>query len=188
MITGSRYDPELSKKLLAEAGYADGLKLKGFSSNITEAQAVTIAIKAMLEDVGIEWKVASLDIAAMAEPFTKLDYDIALGMWPWVYEPDMICTSLYHPDGMLNFGRNRNEKAIALIEAGRQETAEAERIKIYYQLEKVLMDNYEDIWLWYPLTIHASSMNLRGIDVETLRDEGEGYWFSHPMWFYEGRH
>jgi hypothetical protein len=50
------------------------------------------------------------------------------------------------------------------------------------------MDNYEDVWLWYPLTIHASSMNLRGFDVEAMRDKGEGYWFSHPMWFYEGRH
>jgi len=182
-----RYDPELSKKLLAEAGYADGLKLKGFSGNLTESRAVTVAIKAMLEKAGIQWKVTSLDIAAMAEPITKLDYDIALGMWPWVFEPDMIASMLYHPDGMLNNGRNRNEEAIALIEAGRQETDEAERTKIYRKLEKVLMDNYEDIWLWYPLTIHASTMNLRGIDPKILRDEGEGYWFSHPMWFYQGR-
>ena len=42
------YDPELSKKLLAEAGYEKGLTIKGHMSNLTEWVALTEAVKNML--------------------------------------------------------------------------------------------------------------------------------------------
>ena len=48
--------PELSRKLLAQAGYPNGLTLKGFTLNIPEAQAFAKAVMAMLEKVGITWK------------------------------------------------------------------------------------------------------------------------------------
>lgn len=141
---------------------------------------------AMLEKVGIKWKPDFLDIAAMASPLMNLDYDLAGLLYPWIFEPDLIATNLYHPDGLLNNGRNRNEKAIALIEAGREEIDDAKRVKIYHQLEKVLYDNYEDAWLWYPMAVTATNKNLQGFNPEMNIKYGEGYYYSHPGWFKDG--
>ena len=180
------YNPQLSKKLLAEAGYPNGLTLKGFSLNIPEAQTFSKAIMGMLEQVGITWKPVFLGITGMAEPFQRLDFDLVGSIYPLVQEPDHIASLLYQPDSFFNNGRSHNEQAIELIEEGRKEVDVEKRKQIYFDLEKVLYDNYEDIWLFYPNAIMATNNNFQGFNVELFKKYGEGYFFSHPMWFKEG--
>ena len=182
-----RYDPELSKKLLAEAGFAKGLTLKGFMNNLPEFQTIAEAVKNMLAQVGIEWKVDMLDTSAIAQRLEKVDYDLAHGGWAWIYDPDLMATGLYHPDGGFNFGRSHNEEAIKLIMAGRREVDVAKRKKIYQQLQKVLYDNYEDVWLWWPMTATAYRKNVQGFNLEMFLQNREGYYWSHPMWFKDGK-
>jgi peptide/nickel transport system substrate-binding protein len=181
------YDPALSKKLLAEAGYANGLTLTGFTINLPEAQAFAKAVMAMLEKVGITWKPVFLSVTGMIEPFKNLDFDVIGNLYPWIQEPDHIATLLYDPASPLNNGRSRNNKAIELIHAGRETIDEAKRARIYFELEKVLYDNYEDAWLWWPTAVLASRKNVCGFNVNMLIDYGEGYIFSHPQWFKDGR-
>jgi peptide/nickel transport system substrate-binding protein len=181
-----KFDPDLSRKLLAEAGYKNGLTIKGFTLNTPTAQSFAKAVMAMLGKVGIKWDVDFLGIAGMVTPFMKRDYDMSGGLYQWIFEPDLIATALYMPDGMLNYGRNKNEKAIDLIMKGREEVDDAKRIKIYQQLEAVLYENYEDVWLWYPNMVTASSKRIQGFNVEMLKQYGEGYFRSHPTWFKAG--
>ncbi len=181
------YDPELSRKLLAEAGYSDGMTLKGFTGNFPEARAFSKAIMAMLEKVGITWKPNFLSVSGMADPLERLDFDMVGALYPWITEPDHIATILYHPDGLLNNGRSRNEKAITLIKAGREEIDYEKRRNIYHQLEEVLYNNYEDVWLFWPMAVVAFNKNLQGFRPEMTQKYGEAYFFSHPMWFKDGR-
>jgi peptide/nickel transport system substrate-binding protein len=180
------YDPELSKKLLAQAGYKNGLTLKGFTLNLPEAQAFAKAVMAMLEKVGITWKPVYLSLSGMIEPFKKKDFDLVGSLHPWIQEPDHIATLLYDPTSPLNNGRSRNEKAISLIKAGRENVNEAKRAKIYFELEKVLYENYEDAWLWWPTAVLARSKNVMGVNDDMFRQYGETYYFSHPQWFKDG--
>jgi ABC-type transport system substrate-binding protein len=181
------YDPALSKKLLIEAGYADGLKIKGHMGNSVESVTLTEALKAMLAEVGIIWKVDSLDPAASSDRLMKLEYDICEGGWSYIFDPDTVATGLYHPKGGFNFGRSNNKKAIALIDAGIQETDEVKRIRIYQELDKVLYDNYEDAWLWYYTGITAHRKVVQGFNHKMYMDGGEGYIWSHPNWFKKGK-
>jgi peptide/nickel transport system substrate-binding protein len=180
------YDPGLSRKLLAQAGYADGLTLKGFTLNVPEAQSFAKAVMAMLQKVGITWKPVYLSVSGMIEPFRKKDFDIIGNLYPWIQEPDHIATLLYDPASPFNNGRSRNEKAIFLIRAGREEGNEARRARIYHDLEKALYDNYEDAWLWWPTAVLASGRNVMGFNEDMARRYGEAYFFSHPQWFRDG--
>lgn len=180
------YDPALSKKLLAQAGYPNGLTLKGFTLNLPEAQAFAKAVMAMLEKVGITWKPVYLSISGMIEPFKKRDFDIVGSLHPWIQEPDHIATLLYDPISPLNNGRSHNEKAISLIKAGRENVNEAKRTRIYNELEKALYENYEDAWLWWPTAVLASSKNVMGFNADMAKQFGEAYYFSHPQWFKDG--
>ena len=181
------YDPALSKRMLAEAGYKNGLTIKGYMLNESTAVTLAEAIKNMLAKVGITWNVEILDPAAISEKATKLDYDFAGDAWTWIYDPDLLVTGWYHPDGGFNLGRSHNQKAIALIEAGREEVDEAKRTKIYWELEKVLYDNYEDAWLWYPKFANVYRKSVQGWNHDMyLRMKDKQYW-SHPLWFEDGK-
>ncbi len=180
------YDPELSKKLLAQAGYPNGLTLKGFTLNLPEAQAFAKAVMAMLEKVGITWKPVYLSVSGMLEPFKKKDFDMVGNLHPWIQEPDHIATLLYDPVSPFNNGRSHNEKAISLIKAGRENVNEAKRTRIYFELEKALYENYEDAWLWWPTAVLASSKDVMGFNGDMLKQYGEAYFFSHPQWFKDG--
>jgi peptide/nickel transport system substrate-binding protein len=177
------YDPELSKKLLAQAGYKAGLTIRGYMANTATAVTLAEAIKNMLAKVGITWKVELLDPAAISERLRKVDYDFAGGGWAWIFDPDLMATGLYHPDGGFNYGRTHNPQAIAMIEAGRKEVDPDKRTRIYQELERVVYDNYEDTWLWWPMSITVFGKNVAGWNQEMYLKMREAQYYSHPMWF-----
>jgi peptide/nickel transport system substrate-binding protein len=181
------YDPAGAKKLLAEAGYPNGLTIKGYYSNTTDGQTLAEAIKNMLSKVGIDWQLELLAPVAAAQKMKDLDYDLAQAGWVFIYDPDLMASGLYHPDGGFNFGRSKNDTAIALIEAGRKEVDVDKRQAIYHQLEKVLYDNYEDAWLYWDEAAVAYRKNVRGYDQENFLKYREAWFVSHPLWFKDGK-
>ncbi len=181
-----KYDPELSKKLLAEAGYADGLSIRGYANNWW-AQTVSQALQNMLAKVNIDWKYDIVDAVAEDDRCKNLEYDFASYGLRFINEPDLTTSSTYHTDGVWNQGRSHNEKAIALIEKARAELDFDKRQQLYWEIEKALYDNYEDAWLWYPEEVVAHSKNVRGYNPKMYLQGRNGYWFSHPRWFKDGR-
>jgi peptide/nickel transport system substrate-binding protein len=181
------YDPDLSKRLLSEAGYGEGLTVRGYYNNTSMGQTIAEAVKSMLAKVGVNWQVDVLAPAAVASRMQALDYDLAEGGWVFIYDPDLMATGLYHPDGGFNFGRTKNEAAIALIEAGRKEVDREKRRSIYWQLENVLLDSFEDAWLWWEETAIAYRQAVQGLDYEGFLKYKEAWFWSHPLWFKDGK-
>jgi peptide/nickel transport system substrate-binding protein len=181
------YDPDLSKRLLAEAGYAGGLTVKGYYGNTSMGQTIAEAVKSMLAKVGINWQVELLAPTAATARMQSLDYDLAQGGWIFIYDPDLMPTGLYHPNGGFNFGRSKNEAAIALIEAGRKEVDLEKRRAIYWQLEQVLYDSYEDAWLWWEESATAYRKVVEGWDQEGFLKYKDVWFWSHPLWFKDGK-
>jgi len=181
------YDPDLSKKLLVEAGHGGGLSVTGYYANTSMGQTIAEAVKGMLAKVGIDWQVEILAPAALATRMQSLDYDLAQGGWVFIYDPDLMATGLYDPKGGFNFGRSKNEAAIALIEAGRKEVDVEKRQAIYWQLEQVLYDSYEDAWLWWEESTVAYRKEVQGLDLEGFLKYKEAWFWSHPLWFKDGK-
>jgi len=181
------YDPELSKKLLAEAGFANGLTVKGYWNNTTMGQTIAEAVKCMLAQVGIDWQVDILAPVPATARLQAADYDLAQGGWIFIYDPDLMPTGLYHPDGGFNFGRSKNDEAIALIEAGRKETDLEKRKQIYWKLEEVLYNSYEDAWLWWEETATAFRKQVQGWDHEGFLKYKDAWFWAHPLLFKDGK-
>ncbi len=181
------YDPELSKKLLADAGYTDGLTLNGNIVNTPEANNLTLAISGMLKKVGITWKVDILESGAATNRLQNLEFELSGMGFYGVNDPDLVATRSYHPEGGFNYGRSKNEEAIKLIEAGRGQVNVDKRRKIYQQLGEVLYNNYEDVWIYWRHNVDAYNKKVQGYNNEMMKKYMEGYYLTHPLWFKEGK-
>jgi ABC-type transport system substrate-binding protein len=96
------YDPELSKKLMADAGHAKGITIKGHMGNDTGSVSLTEAVKSMLAEVDIKWEVDNLSTAAGDDRVKNVEYDLATNVYVYMFEPDLCVTNFYHPDGGWN--------------------------------------------------------------------------------------
>ena len=181
------YNPELSKKLLVDAGYGDGLAIKGYLYNDPGANGLATAVKGMLQKVGVDWKVDFLDRAAANNRLQNREYDLADSSYPFILDPDRISSNLYHPAGGFNHGRSKNGRAIPLIEAGRRELDPQKRKRIYQDIQKELYDNYEDVWLWWGTSVVAYQKKVQGFNRDMYIKYRDGFQFTHPLWFKDGK-
>jgi peptide/nickel transport system substrate-binding protein len=179
-------DVELSKKLLAEAGLSNGLKLRGQSYSDNSAVRFNQIIKAMLKRVDINWAVETLDPVSLADKDRNLEYDVNIYIAQYIKDPDST-TTLYDPEAQGNGGRSHNKEAVRLREAARLEYDFEKRKQIYHDMEKVLYDNYEDAWLWHFTGISATRKQWLGYNREMQQEGGEAYWPTHPGWFKDGK-
>jgi len=181
------FDTQKARQLLKEAGYEKGLTITGYCGIDAQSRARAEAVKAMLAEVGINWKVDSLEPAAATDRLKNLEYNLVQGDWTWIYDPDLMASALYHPTGGFNYGRSKNQAAIALIEKGRSEVEGVKRQKIYWELEKVLYDNCEDVWIFWEMGPSAYSKNIMGYNYEMSVKHKEIWNWSHPLWFKQGK-
>ena len=179
------YDPELSKQLLAEAGYGKGLKLKGFAESADTT--IVEAIQHMLMKVGIDWKVDALDRAGWMDRIQNLSYDLGLLRGGQSADPEMFTHHIYHNKGNFNRGRTNNEKAVQLFEASRSEVDSKKRQEIYHKFEAALYENYEDVWLWWGLSVVAYRKNVQGWNNDMSKKYGSLFSATHPLWFKDGK-
>jgi len=181
------HDPQRARQLLKEAGHDKGLTVGGYVVNDPQSRARAEAVKAMLAEVGIAWKVDELAPAAASDRMKNLDYQLAAGDWTWIYDPDLMATGLHHPTGGFHYGRSKNDAAIALIEKGRREVETEKRQPIYWDLEKVLYDSCEDVWVLWEMWPSAFRKAVQGYDHEMSVKHKEIWAWSHPLWFKDGR-
>ena len=181
----TKYDPELSKKLLAEAGYKKGLTIEGFISSGTVSW--TEAIQAMLAKVGIKWKVDYLDGPAGDDRRNNLEFELQGGGYTWIYDPDLMATAMFHSEGNFNRGRYVNPKLDELILKGRSETDPEKRLKIYWEIEKIVVDDYSDVFVYWPEWITVRHKVIGGYNFDLHMSGQEAAWWSHPTWFKDGK-
>lgn len=182
-----KYDPELSKRLLKEAGYGGGLTIRGYSGNSTDATSRTAAVKNMLAGVGITWKVDALEPAAIDDRMKNLEYDLSFSFIPWIQDPSSPMENIYKSGGRFNAGRFSDPEIDRLINAGREAIAEKDRKKIYFELEQRLYDNYADVWLWWEKSVVARQKRILGYNPDWFVKGRTHYIYSHPMWFKDGK-
>jgi len=182
------YDPELSKRLMAEAGYPKGLKVKGLIYSDSASMRFGQIIKAMLKRVNIDYELEATDPVSYMDRLLNLEFDATTIVAIYIRDPDSSITTHYHMDPDSDRPRRTdNKEAIALIEAARKELDYEKRVKIYHDIEKVLYDNYEDAWLYHFTYLSATRKRVLGYNREMDMAGGDAYWPTHPRWFKDGK-
>ena len=145
------YDPEKAKALLKEAGY-DGQEVTFYvtegGSGMLDPQAMGTAIQADLEAVGMKVKIETYEwntFLGKVNPGLEGKADMAEMAW-MTNDPDTLPfltlrSGAFPDNGGFNSGYYSNPKVDALLEKARTSTDQAERAKLYKQMQEIVHDD-----------------------------------------------
>ena len=163
-------DIDRARELMAEAGYADGFETDVWlnEGNAMRADAATM-IQAQLRALNIETTINIYEWATLLPATQDGEHEMSIMGWTTATgDPDYGLYPLYHSDA-IGGGDNRtftdDPRVDELLERGRSETNEAERMRIYGELQEVLMEILPIVPLWQSAELHATRDNIHGFSV-----------------------
>ncbi len=137
------YDPAGAKKLLAEAGYPNGLKLEYVLLNTPEYTAMTEAVQANLAAVGITMNISTIDVAQYGRFVSGKLGDFMMGRWGGRVDPLTTLQVLtgpggtYTPGGTIGSEYDAMLKAVSDLDASDPKREEAFRKAARYSAEQM---------------------------------------------------
>ena len=179
-IMPRKFNPELAKTLLSEAGWKDidqdGILEKAgtkFEFTITTNQGNEQRIKTAeiiqkrLKDIGIKVKIKVLEWSVfLSECVEKRNFDTVLLGWSLSLDPDPfdIWHSSKTKEGEFNFVGYKNKEVDNLIIQGRREFEQQKRKEIYQKIHKFIFDDQPYMFLYSPEALLIIDKRFQGLD------------------------
>lgn len=150
-VEGYTYDPDKARELLAEAGYADGLKLSLWTNDNPLRMQIAEMFQANLAEVGIEVDVQILPWATYLEDTALGKHDMFILGWVTVTaDADYGLYALFH-SSMAGDPGNRsfysNPRVDELLDAGRREIDPEKREAIYHEVQEIIVEDAPWVFL-----------------------------------------
>ena len=171
--TAYAYDPARARRLLQDAGFAQGfaLQLWRTADNLTLGR-VAQAIQADLAQVGIRVEIVERDASSQREAARAGNADMAVLDW-WADYPDgdNFLYPLFHS---ASAGRGGNYAFYAdattdsLILAARRTQDEAARSELYRRIDDRVHGAAPWLYLWFPVDLWAVSPTITGWELPVI--------------------
>ena len=137
------YDPEGAKKLLAEAGYPNGLNVQMLTTDGYSPQFLNQAqwVQQDLKDIGVNVELKVIDYASYFSAFGAKDYDIGWGLSTAFLTADEWLQALYMSDGPRNWFGTNDPKLDQMITEQRSTLDKNEREQKLLEINRYILEN-----------------------------------------------
>ncbi|NET06694.1 MAG: ABC transporter substrate-binding protein [Symploca sp. SIO2B6] len=163
------YNPQQAKQLLAEAGYPDGFSLDLWYMPVSRPyfpnpKPIAEALAAELSAIGIKVNLRTEDWAAYLENRKKQPgFQAFMLGWTGDYgDPDNFYYAHFGPGGTSDLGGWKNDQILTLLEQGRTKGNQAERAKIYAQVDEILYKEIVRLPIVHSQPLLAKRKHLKG--------------------------
>ncbi len=170
------YHPEISRRLLDEAGYPDPdgkgpesrFKLSYRTSTIPLRKRIGEVLARQLREVGIELKTRSYEWGTFFSDIKSGNFQLYTLTWVGITEPD-IYHYIFHsssiPPQGANRGRYVNKELDRLLEHGRRCLDQEKRKEIYSRIQKIMAEELPYVSLWYSTNVVAMAKEIQGFEI-----------------------
>ena len=174
-ISGLPYDVDQARELLAEAGYEDGFSTTIWTNDNPVRIMAAEYIQSELADLNIEVEIEVLEWGAYLENTAAGEHDMFILGWSTpTLDADYAVYALFHSNNIGDPGNRSyysNEEVDELLDRGRQEPDPDERLKIYSELQEILIEEAPMLYLVY-------NENLVGVN-----DNVKNFWVTAASMF-----
>jgi len=167
-IKGYNYDPELSKKLLADAGFPNGQGLPEITLSVDKTYLdLCEYLQQQLSDIGIKIKIDVNPAATLREMIAKSKILFFRGSWIADY-PDaenylsLFYSKNYCPKGP-NYTHFSSKTFDAYYEKAQKENNDSVRFYLYRKMDQLVMDESPVVILYYDQVLRFTQKNISGL-------------------------
>jgi len=164
------YDPQKAEQLLDEAGYkrgSDGIrfKMKFDAANEMQMPALGEVLREQYRKIGVDVSLEVTDWGMFADRvFTKKDFDMAVSGGAIFPDPNLLARYIGAGQSRNCMGYS-NPRIEELLKMGRAEVNQAERKKIYFEVQEILARDLPRLSV------------VGWVNVHPFRKEFQGFWF-----------
>jgi peptide/nickel transport system substrate-binding protein len=145
-------NPERARKLLADAGFHNGLKttlkvIPTFPTMVAGAQVIA----AQLKKIGVEAQIIQEEYGVWIKNFIRpnVNYDLTMNITNGEPDPDSLCYRRFH--SVEKQWNNINDPDIdALLDQGKLSIDQGKRKEIYDRMQRVMVEKAIMIWTFSP--------------------------------------
>jgi peptide/nickel transport system substrate-binding protein len=163
------HNPEKAKKLLAEAGYPDGLTVDFYTptGRYLMDRQVAEAVQAQLKEVGIEAKLHAPDWGTYRQMLDEGDKIpmFLLGKGSPTGDLDLTQTLVTMCGGKMNHFNYCNERVDELIEAQRGIVDQKERLEALAEMQEIVYEDIPLVPLFYEEQLFGARTDVMGVEV-----------------------
>jgi oligopeptide transport system substrate-binding protein len=164
---GDKENPAKARKFLAQAGYPEG---KGFPSitilynTMEDHKKIAEAIQQMWKkELNIDVALENQEWKVYLQRVQSLDYDLSRAGWIGDYVDPNTFLDMFVTDGGNNQTGWSNKKYDELIQKAKREKNPSQRMKIFYEAEKILVEESPIIPIYTYVRVHAIKGTVKGV-------------------------
>lgn len=173
-LAGITYDVELAKKLLAEAGYPDGLTITIRVIAATNYSKPAEIIQEQLRQIGITVNVEQMERAAWNEQvYAGGNYDVSY--WAHaitVLDGDFAMYPFFHSSQANGKGANmynyKNPEVDSMLESARMEQDEAKRADLYKKINETILNDAVLVPCYGVYRTMAADADLKNVHADPM--------------------
>lgn len=174
MPTGSRwYDPTgvfgaatdiaAAKKLLAEAGYPNGLSVEYLGlSQYPELLKTGQVVREQLKAIGIDMTIKAVDVSVWYDAFVAGKFQITSAYQERTIDPDNFYALVLHSGGPINTSGYANPAVDALIDQAAASADDAARIGLYQKVRTMVSQDAPLVFTHYETLNYLMNKNVMG--------------------------
>lgn len=173
-IRDYKFDPEAAKRLLVEAGYAEGFRVDLWCFYESErAGVLPLTIKNDLKKIGIEidikyinnWQIYDM---AVVNGYAPLFVD---GWKGDTVDPDSFLYPTFHSRGWGvrgNLFHYSNKELDHILERARRTIDNHERLKLYAEAQRIILSDLPCLFISYLNEVYALRNSVNGFSINSL--------------------
>lgn len=155
------------KELLKKAGFEKGLKLTLiYSERRATWEQIATVMQSNFADIGVELKMELMANPTLRDKIDRGNFQLCLGAWSPDFADPFMFMNFWFDSKKWGLPGNRsfykNDKVDGLIRKAAQLSDQAERVKLYYEAQDIIMKDAPYIFLYQVKTIVPMRKNVKG--------------------------
>jgi oligopeptide transport system substrate-binding protein len=172
-VCGYNYNPDKSRRLLAQAGFPNGKNLPEILLSTTTTYRDLIEfIQGELDAVGVKTRVEITQGASLRELISKNGVNFFRGSWTADYPDGENYLSVFYSKNKIPWGPNytgfSNKQFDALFEQAYHVTSDTARYALYQKMDNLMMQQSPVVILYYDKLVNLYQNNISGYNNNSL--------------------